>query len=88
MKENDEDQLRSTELWVTAATGVINTMLVSATPTHTSITLVICLTVTAITYLICRTLFKITKIKHAPNSIVEFKAQVDGKRKEPIMIQE
>lgn len=78
MKENninDMGGLKSTELWVTAITGVVEVILVSTAPSSTSIAIAICLTVAAVVYLICRTCFKIAKLKYAPDSAVEFAAK-------------
>lgn len=72
-----DDGFKSTELWLTAITGVVNTILVSTAPTHTTIVLVVCLTITAVTYLVCRTSFKIAKVKYAPDSLVEFSVKKD-----------
>jgi len=83
MKDNDKsksDENNWSEIWITGITGLTNTILVSTAPSHTSITLVICLSLTAITYLICRTSFKIAKIKYAPHSAIEFSAQKKNRR--------
>lgn len=69
---DDVGGIKSTELWLTAITGVVEVILVSTAPSSTSIAIAICLTVAAAVYLICRTCFKIAKLKYAPDSAVEF----------------
>lgn len=72
---NDLGGIKSTELWLTAITGVVEIILISTAPSSTSIAIAICLTTAAVVYLICRTFFKIAKLKYAPDSAVEFSAQ-------------
>lgn len=79
------DGLRSTELWLTATTGVVEVILISAAPSNITIALSVCLTAAAITYLICRTCFKIAKLKYAPDSAVEFAAHKTDSSKRTII---
>lgn len=72
---DDVGGVKSTELWLTAITGVVEVILVSTAPSNTTIAIAICLTTAATVYLICRTCFKIAKLKYAPDSAVEFSVQ-------------
>lgn len=73
-----EKDWKTTELWLTAATGLINTILASTAPSSVTTTLIICLTIMTITYILCRTIFKIHKLKYRPDEFVSFVAQVDN----------
>jgi hypothetical protein len=63
---------KTTELWLTAITGLVNTILASTAPTPTTTALIICLTIAAVVYLLCRTVFKIAKLKYRPDEVVNF----------------
>lgn len=63
---------KTTELWLTTITGLVNTILASTAPTPTTTTLIICLTIAAVVYLLCRTVFKIAKLKYRPEEVVNF----------------
>jgi len=82
---DDVGGIKSTELWLTTISGVVQVILVSAAPSYTSISISVCLTVTASVYLICRTCFKIAKLKYAPDSAVEFSASKLDKPKQTII---
>jgi len=66
---------KTTELWLTTVTGLVNTILAATAPSDVTRILIVCLTVAAVTYLICRTVFKIAKLKYRPNDPVNFAAQ-------------
>lgn len=70
----NEPGYKTTELWLTAIVGAINTILVTTVPTSATIVLVVSLSVVAITYLISRTTFKIAKLKLRPDEVVAFKS--------------
>lgn len=70
--ETNSPGWKTTELWLTTITGLVNTILASTAPTPTTTTLIICLTVAAVTYLLCRTIFKIAKLKYRPDEVVNF----------------
>ena len=66
---------KTTELWLTTITGLVNTILASTAPTPTTTTLITCLTIAAVVYLLCRTVFKIAKLKYRPDELVNFAIQ-------------
>lgn len=76
---DDVGGIKSTELWLTTITGVVEIILVSTAPSSTTIVISVCLTTAAAVYLICRTCFKIAKLKYAPDSAVEFSVQNTSK---------
>lgn len=71
---SSSENWKATELWLTAIVGVVNTILASTAGDSVTSCLMICLTVTAVSYIVCRTVFKIFKLKHRPNEIVNFSA--------------
>lgn len=73
--ETNNPGWKTTELWLTTITGLVNTILASTAPTPTTTTLIICLTIAAVTYLLCRTVFKIAKLKYRPDEVVNFALQ-------------
>jgi hypothetical protein len=73
--ETDTHGWKTTELWLTTITGLVNTILVSAAPNTTTNILIICLTTAAVVYLLCRTVFKIARLRYRPNEIVNFALQ-------------
>ena len=73
----DTAGFKTTELWLTSITGLINTILATAAPSQTTTVLIVCLTIAAVTYLIGRTVFKIAKLKYRPDQMVSFSAQAD-----------
>lgn len=69
---SNSENWKATELWLTAIVGVVNTILGSTANDSVTSCLMICLTATAVSYIICRTVFKIFKLKHRPDEVVNF----------------
>lgn len=75
---SDTPDWKTTELWLTAIIGVINTVLGSTADNSVTACLIICLTIIAVSYITCRTVFKIFKLKYRPEEIVNFSARTDS----------
>lgn len=75
MDDTNNPGFKTTELWLSAITGIISTILGTTAPSETTIVLIVSLSVTAVAYLLCRTFFKIAKLKYRPDSIVSFGAK-------------
>ena len=74
MNEDNKPGLKTTELWLTSITALVDVILATSAPSSTTTALIICLTTAAIVYLICRTTFKIARLKYQPDVVTNFKA--------------
>lgn len=74
MNDTNKPGFKTTELWLTSITALVNTILASTAPSTTTTALIICLSVTAVTYLFCRTAFKIARLKYHPDLVTSWKA--------------
>jgi hypothetical protein len=75
MEDPVKSGLKTTELWLTAITALVNVILASTAPSAITTVLIICLSVAAAIYLLCRTAFKIARLRYQPDVVTSWKAQ-------------
>lgn len=72
MSDDNKPGFKTTELWLTSITALVDVILATSAPSNTTIALIVCLTTAAIVYLICRTAFKIARLKYQPDVVTNF----------------
>ena len=79
--DDNKPGIKTTELWLTSITALVDVILATSAPNNTTIALIVCLTTASVVYLICRTVFKIARLKYQPDVVTNFKANPSASSK-------